>query len=276
MDMECSKIMIKGDDKEMALKFNTDMECSKIMIEGDNKEMALKLNMDMECSKTISQEIIKKLRQSQKTRHHFLPETKLSARNVNGLHIRLLNLLLWNSDCQHAVLHGGLHLIHLGILRQPEPAEEPPAAPLHAAPPLVLLFLLLVPLSADLEHSAFLDLHLHLLLLQTRQSILVLATAAVSLASSDRGAERAPPVKGKSWNGSHTSRENGSKMLPRRPPKKLLGISEIFLCFANGESGYLEDGFGICSDHFLCFGLNVKGEEGIYMEGEGQFGLQEL
>ncbi|KAK2966426.1 hypothetical protein RJ640_025974 [Escallonia rubra] len=91
------------------------------------------------------------------------------ARNVDGFNNRLLHLLLGNSDSQHSILHGGLHLIHLRILRQPEPAEEPPAAPLHAVPPVLLLFMLLLPLPAYLQHPPFLDLHLHLLLLQPRQ-----------------------------------------------------------------------------------------------------------
>ncbi|KAK2966430.1 hypothetical protein RJ640_025978 [Escallonia rubra] len=77
--------------------------------------------------------------------------------------------VLGNSDSQHAVLHGSLHLIHLRVIRQPEAAEEPAAAPLHAVPPVVLLFLLPVPLPADLEDPPFLHLHLHFLLLQPRQ-----------------------------------------------------------------------------------------------------------
>jgi len=57
----------------------------------------------------------------------------------------------------------------------------------------------------------------------------VLASAVVSLANSDRGADMAVLVKGKSWKGSQMSREKGSKMLLLRPPKRVLGIRDIFL-----------------------------------------------
>jgi len=57
----------------------------------------------------------------------------------------------------------------------------------------------------------------------------VLANAVVSLANSDRGADMAVLVKGKSWKGSQMSREKGSKMLLLRPPKRVLGIRDIFL-----------------------------------------------
>ena len=55
----------------------------------------------------------------------------------------------------------------------------------------------------------------------------VLANADVSLANSDRGADML--VKGKSWKGSQMSREKGSKMLLLRPPKRVLGMIDIFL-----------------------------------------------
>ncbi|KAK3031073.1 hypothetical protein RJ639_035104 [Escallonia herrerae] len=93
----------------------------------------------------------------------------LMARNVDGFNNRLLRLLLGDSDSQHAVLHGSLHLIHLRVLRQPEPSEETAAAPLHAVPHIGCLFLLLVPLPADLQDPPFLHLHLHFLLLHSRQ-----------------------------------------------------------------------------------------------------------
>ena len=57
----------------------------------------------------------------------------------------------------------------------------------------------------------------------------VVANAVVSLANSDRGADMAVLVKGKSWKGSQMSREKGSKMLLLRPPKRVLGIRDIFL-----------------------------------------------
>ena len=62
------------------------------------------------------------------------------------------------------------------------------------------------------------------------QSMRVFANDAVS-----PGTDRAPPMNGKSWNGSHRS-----NMLFRRPPKKL-GIKDIFWKFVAGES----DGTGI-------------------------------
>ncbi|CAL9040340.1 unnamed protein product [Musa banksii] len=93
-----------------------------------------------------------------------------SARDLDGLHLRLLlRLLLGHRHGQDTVLHGRLHLIHLGILWQPESPQELAAAPLHAMPLVALLLLLLAPLAADLENPAFLHLHLHLLLLRPRQ-----------------------------------------------------------------------------------------------------------
>lgn len=88
-----------------------------------------------------------------------------SAADLDGLDVGLLNFLLGDSHSEDAVLHGGLDLVNLGVLRQPEPPEELAAAPLHAVPLVVLLLLLLVPLAADLKDPAFLHLHFHLLLL---------------------------------------------------------------------------------------------------------------
>lgn len=93
-----------------------------------------------------------------------------STGDLDGLHLRHLHLVFGHRDGEHAVLHARLHLIHLGVLRQPEPPQEPPAAPLHPVPLVVLLLLLLpAPLPADLEHPAVLHLHLHLLLLHPRE-----------------------------------------------------------------------------------------------------------
>jgi hypothetical protein len=92
-----------------------------------------------------------------------------STRNFNGFHLRLLHLLLGNCDSKNPILHGSLHLLHLHIFRRPEPPHELPAASLHPMPRVVLVFLLHIPLSADLEHSVFFDLHLHFLLLQPRK-----------------------------------------------------------------------------------------------------------
>jgi hypothetical protein len=100
------------------------------------------------------------------TRQHAETTRRALARDLNGLGFRLLDLLLGHSDGEHAVLHGRLDLLRLGVLRQPEPAKELAAAALHPVPLVVLLLLLLVALAADLEDVAVLDLHLHLLLLE--------------------------------------------------------------------------------------------------------------
>ena len=91
------------------------------------------------------------------------------ASDLDGFRIGLLHLLLRNRNSEHPILHGGLHLLHFRILRQPEPAEEPPAASLHAVPRVPFVLLLPAPLTTYLQHPPFLDLHLHLLLLQPRQ-----------------------------------------------------------------------------------------------------------
>ncbi|CAN1816259.1 hypothetical protein LINPERHAP1_LOCUS27714, partial [Linum perenne] len=83
-------------------------------------------------------------------------------------HFSLLLLCLRNSNSQHTILHPSLHLIHLRILRQPEPPHELPAAPLHPVPLIVLLLLLFTPLSANLQYPPFFHLHLHFFLLQPR------------------------------------------------------------------------------------------------------------
>jgi hypothetical protein len=90
------------------------------------------------------------------------------AGDLDGLHLGLLDLLLGYGDGEHAVLHGRLDLLRLGVLGEPESAHELAAAALHAVPGVRLLLLLLVALAADLENVAVLDLHLHLLLLQPR------------------------------------------------------------------------------------------------------------
>ncbi|KAL0923254.1 hypothetical protein M5K25_007303 [Dendrobium thyrsiflorum] len=68
------------------------------------------------------------------------------SRNLNGLHL-------------------SLHLIRLCVLRQSESAEELTAAALDSMPAIAILLLLLLPLAAYLENSAFHDLDLNLLLL---------------------------------------------------------------------------------------------------------------
>jgi hypothetical protein len=90
------------------------------------------------------------------------------AGDLDGFDVRFLDHLLGHGDGEHAVLHGRADLLRLGVVRQPEPAQEPAAAALHAVPGVGLLLLLLVALAADLEHVAVFDLHLHLLLLEPR------------------------------------------------------------------------------------------------------------
>jgi hypothetical protein len=96
----------------------------------------------------------------------FAPSRRRLTRDLDGLHLGLLDLLLGHGDSEHAVLHGGPDLLRLSVLGEPEPAHELAAAALHAVPGVRLLLLLLVALAADLEDVAVLDLNLHLLLLQ--------------------------------------------------------------------------------------------------------------
>jgi len=100
---------------------------------------------------------------------HWYNHTIASTSKFNGFHIRLLDLHLRNSDRKNPILHRPFHLLHLHIFRQPEPPHELAAATLHSMPRVVLVFLLLIPLSADLEHSVIFYLNLHLLLLQPRK-----------------------------------------------------------------------------------------------------------
>ncbi|RLN24647.1 hypothetical protein C2845_PM07G03440 [Panicum miliaceum] len=85
--------------------------------------------------------------------------------DLDGLHLRLLDLWLGHGDREHAVLQAGLHLVRLGVLRQAEPAEELAAAALDAVPLVVLVLLLPAALAADDQDVAFLHLDLDLLLL---------------------------------------------------------------------------------------------------------------
>jgi hypothetical protein len=98
----------------------------------------------------------------QRTRASFL------AGDLDVLDVGLLGLLLGHGDGEHAVLHGRLDLVCLGVVRQSEPAKELAAAALHPVPPVVLLLVLLVALAADLQDVAVLNLHLDLLLPQPR------------------------------------------------------------------------------------------------------------
>ncbi|KAK6935887.1 hypothetical protein RJ641_032917 [Dillenia turbinata] len=92
-----------------------------------------------------------------------------STRDINRLDLRLLLFLLWNSDGEHAILHASLHVIHLGILRKAEAAEELTTAALDAMPRVSLLLLLSALLSTDLENPSFFNLHLHFFLLESRK-----------------------------------------------------------------------------------------------------------
>nr|ACU15284.1 unknown [Glycine max] len=78
----------------------------------------------------------------------------------------ILNLFLRNSNSKNPIFHRSLHFIHFCILRQSEPPHELSTATLHAMPRVVLIFILNVPLSADLKHLIIFNLHLHFLLLQ--------------------------------------------------------------------------------------------------------------
>ncbi|CAN1284584.1 hypothetical protein LINPERPRIM_LOCUS18661 [Linum perenne] len=85
-----------------------------------------------------------------------------STRDLNRLDIGFLNLFLWNTYGQHTILHRRLDLIHFSILRQPEPPHELAAAAFNPVPPLVLIFLLSVPISADLEDPVIFNFNFYL------------------------------------------------------------------------------------------------------------------
>uniref|UniRef100_A0A6N2KH51 Uncharacterized protein n=1 Tax=Salix viminalis TaxID=40686 RepID=A0A6N2KH51_SALVM len=81
------------------------------------------------------------------------------------------NLAIRFPDCfflghghrENPIFHRSLDLVHLGIFRQPKPPHEFATAPLHAMPSIILVFLLDIPLSADLENSIIFNLNLHFL-----------------------------------------------------------------------------------------------------------------
>ena len=74
---------------------------------------------------------------------------------------------LWDSDSEHTILHSRLHLLQLGILREPEAPQEAPLQTFHPVPSIRRACLLFLALPADLQHVPFLHLHLHFLLTQT-------------------------------------------------------------------------------------------------------------
>jgi len=152
------------------------------------------------------------------------------AGNLDGLDLGLLDLLLGHGDGEHAVLHGGLDLLRLGVLRQPEPAQELAAAAFHPVPPVVLLLLLLLrspliwstlPSSTSTFTSSFFSPGTSALntwaLGVSFQSMRAPANAAASESEEMRGKRLPlPEPKGKPWKGSQRSREKGSNTLLRR------------------------------------------------------------
>ncbi|TYJ05175.1 hypothetical protein E1A91_A12G146500v1, partial [Gossypium mustelinum] len=94
---------------------------------------------------------------------------KLSTRNLDGFDIRFLHFLLRNSYCKNPIIHGSFHLIHLHVLRQPEPPHELPTATFKPVPGVVLVFLLHIPLTTDLKHPIVFNLHFHFLFLEARE-----------------------------------------------------------------------------------------------------------
>ncbi|URD76926.1 hypothetical protein MUK42_09305, partial [Musa troglodytarum] len=91
--------------------------------------------------------------------------------DLNGPYLGLLHLPLGHYQGEHPVLHGGLHLVGLRILRQPEPPVEPAAAPLRAVPLALLLVINRIPamLAAYGEDPAVLHLHLQVPLSDPRE-----------------------------------------------------------------------------------------------------------
>ncbi|KVI03644.1 hypothetical protein Ccrd_018054 [Cynara cardunculus var. scolymus] len=204
--------------------------------------------------------------------------------DFNRFHIRLLHFFLGNSNCENSVFHGCLHLIHLGILRQPESPGELPAAAFNPMPSIIIIFLLHVSLAADLkigfEHMSFrgfLPIHtgvyesrgnirgrwnweisqrlpnvkfhirllhfflgnsncensvfhgclhlIHLGILRQPESPGVSFQSTRVFTKAEETSEE--DGIGKSLKGSQMSSENGSKMLLRRPLKRL-GMIDIF------------------------------------------------
>ncbi|CAK9135700.1 unnamed protein product [Ilex paraguariensis] len=140
---------------------------------------------------------------------------------------------------RHTVLHIRLYFIYLCIHRQPELADKLADAPLTPEPLICLLFLLPDSLSANSEDSTIFNLDLHFLFLQSRKisldyvnfrSFLPVYTNVgqggalpVSVGAGDVGTGAGGED---AFEGSQMSRENGLKMLLRRPPKKL-GINAM-------------------------------------------------
>ncbi|MCD7454220.1 hypothetical protein HAX54_023975 [Datura stramonium] len=142
---------------------------------------------------------------------------RVLTRDLNGLDIRLLRLFLWNGNSEHSILHGRLNLVHLSVLRKSESSHKF-ASSLHAMPSIILIFLLHVPLSADLKNPIVFDLHFYFLLLKPWEISLEHIGLGVSFQSTRvlANAEVSPELETgnpNSLNGSNTSIENGSNML---------------------------------------------------------------
>ncbi|WRX32173.1 hypothetical protein QQP08_024660 [Theobroma cacao] len=80
--------------------------------------------------------------------------------------ITFLHFLLRDGNCKNPILHGSLNLIHLPFLRQPEPPHELATATLNPVPGVVLVFLLNIPFSADLEHPVIFNLDFYFFCLE--------------------------------------------------------------------------------------------------------------
>jgi len=85
------------------------------------------------------------------------------------LGIWFLDFLLGHSDSKHPVFHASLDLICLDILRQFEPSQELATATFNTMPCIILVFLLHVPLPANLKHPVIFNLDFHFLLLKPRE-----------------------------------------------------------------------------------------------------------
>ncbi|RDX65858.1 hypothetical protein CR513_55444, partial [Mucuna pruriens] len=83
---------------------------------------------------------------------------------LNGLDISVLG----NSDGEHPVFHGGLHLVQLGIGGKRETLLELAGATLNVVTGLVVVLLLHLPLPTHLENPAIFHFYLHFLFLQPR------------------------------------------------------------------------------------------------------------
>uniref|UniRef100_A0A3N7F1Q2 Uncharacterized protein n=1 Tax=Populus trichocarpa TaxID=3694 RepID=A0A3N7F1Q2_POPTR len=84
-------------------------------------------------------------------------------RDFNSLDTRFLELLFRHSHNKNSVFHRSLDLIHFRILGQPKPPQELATASLHPMPCIVLVFLLYIPISANLKHPVIFNFDLHFL-----------------------------------------------------------------------------------------------------------------